>query len=171
MLLNIILPGHNHISNKLTRLLIRYMFCLRCKMLIKGHYDKTNVWQPYCNKHTGNTCFAAIMNCNKDACAHWRDCDSISQKHCSKSWKNLVRLWRAQKLCDVVIIVQDQRFPCHGIVPASTSPFFRSAFLKKNAMSLTDSTLCEKEVIVDFMNKDIFAQVTVEYQLSHALLE
>nr|XP_039267769.1 kelch-like protein 18 [Styela clava] len=99
------------------------------------------------------------MNCNKDGCAHWRNCDSISQKHCTKSWKNLVRLWRAQKLCDVVIVVQDKRFPCHGIVPASTSPFFRNAFLRKSKMSATDSMLCEKEVIVDFMTKEIFAQV------------
>ena len=102
------------------------------------------------------------MNCRKDACPHWRNCDSISQKHCSKSWKNLVKLWRARKLCDLVIVVEDEKFPCHGIVPASTSPFFRKAFLKRNEMSATDSMMFEKEIIIDFMKKEIFEQVGFE---------
>uniref|UniRef100_F6V396 BTB domain-containing protein n=1 Tax=Ciona intestinalis TaxID=7719 RepID=F6V396_CIOIN len=72
---------------------------------------------------------------------------------------NLVRLWRAQKLCDVVITVKGEPFRCHAIVPASVSPFFRNAFLKKTAMSVPNGLSCEKEVIVDFMTKEIFSQV------------
>lgn len=99
------------------------------------------------------------MQCGSEGCKHWQDCESISQTHCVKAWKNLVRLWRAQKLCDVVITVEGERFLCHGIVPASTSPFFRKAFLKRNEMSAMDSILCEKEVVVDFMKKPIFEKV------------
>ncbi|XP_078489184.1 kelch-like protein 36 [Ciona intestinalis] len=99
------------------------------------------------------------MQKSSDGCNKWRDCDSISHKHCVKNWRNLVRLWRAQKLCDVVITVKGEPFRCHAIVPASVSPFFRNAFLKKTAMSVPNGLSCEKEVIVDFMTKEIFSQV------------
>uniref|UniRef100_H2ZIF3 BTB domain-containing protein n=1 Tax=Ciona savignyi TaxID=51511 RepID=H2ZIF3_CIOSA len=99
------------------------------------------------------------MQNSSDGCNKWKNCESISHKHCVKNWRNLVRLWRAQKLCDVVINVKGEPFHCHAIVPASVSPFFRNAFLKKTAMSVSNSLTCEKEVIVDFMSKEIFSQV------------
>ena len=90
---------------------------------------------------------------------NWRNCDSASHKHCVKSWRNLARLWKAQKLCDIVINVQGEAFHCHEIVPASASPFFRNALLKRSAMSARDSAVCAKEIIVDFMDKATFRQV------------
>lgn len=73
----------------------------------------------------------------------------------------MVRLWRAQKLCDLVFVVDDEKFLCHGIVPATTSAFIRRVFLKKIEMSVASSMLEEKEIIIDFIEKDIFAQASI----------
>ena len=86
------------------------------------------------------------------------DYNYSTQKHYVKSWKNLVKMWQAQKLCDITVCVKEKSFRCHSVVPAAASPFFRRAFAKKQELSCEASTF-DKEIIIDFMNADLFAQV------------
>ena len=85
-------------------------------------------------------------------------CDTAAQNHYVKGWGNLVRLWKAQKLCDVVVNVKGKTFRCHSVVPAAASPFFRRAFTKKQELSC-EGALFNKEIIIDFMSPELFEQV------------
>ena len=85
-------------------------------------------------------------------------CETSAHKHCVESWRNLVRLWKTRKLCDVVINVKGRLFPCHSVVAASASPFFRRAFAKNHETSHKRASM-EKEIAVNFMTPELFSQV------------
>ena len=95
----------------------------------------------------------------KNLQSFWKnDHNCAVNKHFISNWRNLVRLWKAQKLCDVVVNVKGKTFHCHSVVPACASPFFRRAFSKKQELSCEGASL-DKEILIDFMKPDLFDKV------------
>ncbi|XP_060627685.2 kelch-like protein 12 [Anolis sagrei] len=54
------------------------------------------------------------------------------QSHETYLCQGLKQLYQAQQLCDVTLGVEGRRFPCHRMLLASVSPYFRDVFIHSN---------------------------------------
>lgn len=83
------------------------------------------------------------------------ECHVAIHQHCVESWQSLAKLWKAGKLCDVVVNVKGKLFACHSVVAASASPFFRKALSKTKHKA----AYSEKEIFISFITPELFNQV------------
>nr|XP_056710489.1 kelch-like protein 12 [Euleptes europaea] len=54
------------------------------------------------------------------------------QSHQTYLCQGLKQLYQAQQLCDVILEVEGKSFPCHQMLLASVSPYFRDIFINSN---------------------------------------
>ncbi|XP_053576806.1 kelch repeat and BTB domain-containing protein 12 isoform X2 [Bombina bombina] len=86
------------------------------------------------------------------------------QKHGASLLESVCRMREAAELIDIVLLAEGQRFPCHRVVLASFSPYFRAMFTcglvecNQTEVALHDITAESVSIILDFLYN---AQLTI----------
>lgn len=84
------------------------------------------------------------------------------QRHALAGWQNIGNLWRDKRLCDCLVSIENQTFPCHSVVLASQSKFLRSVLVSSELPINRPSAMGRKEIQLDFLSPKMF-EVILDY--------
>ncbi|XP_005100559.1 kelch-like protein 12 [Aplysia californica] len=95
------------------------------------------------------------------------DCQMFTDVHSKEILSTMNSLRKANKLCDVVLRVENQRFPAHRIVLAASSDYFNAMFTSsmkekdKSEIDLLEIPASVMEILLDFVYTET-VEVSVE---------